>query len=199
MTNVVSLVDDAAMLAEQSPARARSLLILAQEETGKAHVIYDAAQSAWTEGLPVVELPPRFRRLERLHQPKIIASMELEEELPSFWGDYSTIEPLADLTMEQLDGHLKARSAERALSAGEVNRRKQAGFYVDRDDDQITTPQTVQVTPSDLVHELMRTAAVAEMLLISDHSRMKLDSPDRYDSTRDLQTRLLPYAHPLMA
>lgn len=103
--------------------------------------------------------------------------MEFEKDLPSFWGDYSTIEPLANLTIEQLDGHLTVRSAVRTLAAGEVNRRKQAGFYVDRDDDQIATPQAVQVNPSDLVHELMRTAAVSEMLLISDHKRMKFPQP----------------------
>jgi hypothetical protein len=38
---------------------------------------------------------------------------------------------------------------------------------------------------------------VVEMLLISDHSRMKLGMPaESYDSTGDLQVRLLPIAHP---
>lgn len=34
------------------------------------------------------------------------------------------------------------------------------------------------------------------MLLITDHTRMKFDSPDRYDSTSDIQMRLLPFSHP---
>jgi hypothetical protein len=46
------------------------------------------------------------------------------------------------------------------------------------------------------VRDLIRTAAVAEMLLITDHSRMKFDSPDRYDPTSDIQMRLLPFSHP---
>lgn len=42
----------------------------------------------------------------------------------------------------------------------------------------------------------MRLAEVALMHLIEDHRRMKLNTPDAYDSTHDLQTRLLLCAHP---
>jgi AbiV family abortive infection protein len=69
--NVVSLIEDAALLLDQSPARARSLLILAQEETGKAQRLYVLAESAWTGGLPEVTLPKQFLELEGRHSQKM--------------------------------------------------------------------------------------------------------------------------------
>lgn len=179
LANVVSLIEDAATLLEASPARARSLLILAQEETGKAHAIYGLAERAWSSDLPTVELPVWFLKLERLHRDKIVASQAFTEDLPAFWGDFTELEPTAP-------------------SAAEINLQKQAGFYVDRDGDQVTSPQEAEVVPAALIDDVVRTAGVAEMLLITDHSRMKADSPDRYDSTHDLQARLLPFSHPDM-
>lgn len=39
-------------------------------------------------------------------------------------------------------------------------------------------------------------AQVVEMLLIKDHSRMKLEATMPYDSTHAQQHRLLPISHP---
>lgn len=47
-----------------------------------------------------------------------------------------------------------------------------------------------------LLYELVRLAEVALMHLIEGHRRMKFNTPDAYDSTHDLQTRLLLCAHP---
>jgi AbiV family abortive infection protein len=196
LENAVSLVEDAALLLEQSPARAMSLLILAQEEIGKADALYCLAQGAWTAGRPTVELPASFLQMERLHHPKLIASLESSDDLAPFWGDYSALLPMAKISLEQVVEQLEAAAEQRGLTAKDINLRKQAGFYVDRRDGEVVSPQTTPTEPGTLVEEMVRTAAVAEMLLIRDHSRMKFETPERYDSTHDLQARLLPFCHP---
>ena len=60
--------------------------------------------------------------------------------------------------------------------------------------DTVHRPGDVPV--GELFGEVRRTAAVAEMLLITDHSRMKIGTADGHQSTEELQARLLPYAHP---
>jgi hypothetical protein len=82
----------------------------------------------------------------------------------------------------------------REVDAKAINLQKQAGFYVDRSGDDITTPQGTPV--NDLMDLVIQTAGVAEMLLIADHSRMKMETPEQYEGTQDLQFRLLPYSHP---
>lgn len=98
MENVASLVEDAALLLERSPARARSLLILAQEETGKAHRLYTLAETAWSKGLPTVDLSDDLAKLERRHQLKIVASLDFGEDLPSFWGDYAALDAFSRMS-----------------------------------------------------------------------------------------------------
>jgi hypothetical protein len=57
------------------------------------------------------------------------------------------------------------------------------------------------LTPSDveagsIVEDLRTAAQVIEMLLISDHTRLKHDAVTPYDSTHVQQRRLLPISHP---
>jgi AbiV family abortive infection protein len=195
--NATSLIEDAALLLDQSPARARSLLILAQEELGKAQRLYDLASHAWSSQAATVDLPPSFTEMERWHNPKIVASLEQAAELPAFWGDYSSLAamPSLDATAEEWDAHIAEVEAGHRKSAHAINLQKQAGFYVDRDGDSIRSPQEVEVPT--IVEEVMRTAGVAEMMLISDHTRMQ-DDDGPYDPTHDLQQRLLPFSHPEM-
>lgn len=192
--NVVSLIEDAALLLDQSPARARSLLILAQEEIGKARRLYQLAERAWTHDRADVTLPKAFVELEALHRKKLVASLQYGEELPSFWGDYSGLESELDLSGDAVAQHVQARKSEHESSAKTINIEKQAGFYVDRVGTMVVTPQAQDV--GDLFPAITRTAGVVEMLLITDHSRMKHQTPDRYDLTSDLQGRLLPFSHP---
>jgi AbiV family abortive infection protein len=194
MENVVSLIEDAAALLEQSPARARSLLILGQEELGKAHGIYELANRAWTDGEPTVELPDRFIKMERSHPPKIIQSLDFGSELAQFWGDYSFLDEYQEMTIDEAVEHALAKRENYKTSAKTINLQKQAGFYVDRNGEEISSPQTVTV--GNLADDIVQTAGVAEMLLITDHSRMKMETPDSYESTHDLQFRLLPFSHP---
>lgn len=86
----------------------------------------------------------------------------------------------------------RARADEAAKAA---NQEKQFGFYVDLDSTGgIVTPQDL---PADRVAEdLERAARVVEMLLIRDHTRMKHDAVTDYDSTGEMQWRLMPISHP---
>jgi AbiV family abortive infection protein len=198
MANVVSLIEDAVLLLEQSPARARSLLILAQEEIGKAHRLYELSIDAWNSGSSTVELPGSFKEMERLHHPKIIQSLDFGADLPMFWGDYSGLDAYAGMTTEEMIEKMIEEAPtvneSREVDAKAINLQKQAGFYVDRHGDDVSTPQDTQV--DDLMDLVIQTAGVAEMLLITDHSRMKFETPDQYEGTQDLQFRLLPFSHP---
>jgi AbiV family abortive infection protein len=194
MDNTTALIEDAARLSGPSPARARSLLILAKEELGKAHGVYQLAETAWTTGEPTVELSPRFVKMERSHPPKIVQSLDFGSELGRFWGNYSFLDEYEGMTLDEMVEHALSKEADYTTSAKELNLQKQAGFYVDRSGDDIKSPLTTTV--EDLEEDIQRTAAVAEMLLITDHSRMKLYTPDDYESTHDLQLRLLTISHP---
>ena len=58
----------------------------------------------------------------------------------------------------------------------------------------IVTPQDL---PADRVAEdLERAARVVEMILIRDHTRMKHDAITEYDSTGEMQWRLMPISNP---
>lgn len=191
--NAISLIEDAARLVENSPARARSLLILAREETGKASKLYDLAAVAWSEGRQVVTLDGRFVGLEKMHNPKITASIEADEDLDPFWGDYSAYEDF-DVETDDLEKWVRKKDLDRKAHAGMLNLQKQAGFYVDRVSQTITAPVDAEV--GDMRLALIRAAQVAEMLLISDHTRTQYLPAERQDSTMDLQMRVMPYSHP---
>jgi hypothetical protein len=98
------------------------------------------------------------------------------------------------MTDDELRDRSREAEGQRRSSAEIINREKQAGFYVDRCGADVVTPQAQDV--GDLVGAITRTASVVEMLLITDHSRMKFHTPERYDSTGTLQRRLLAFSHP---
>ena len=192
MGNIVSLIQAAAWLAEHSPALARSLLILSQEEAGKANEVYKRAQVTWTQGEGSVNLDGWFLKMERLHDPKIIASLDADDQLDPFWGDYSSYE--FDPTTTEAAQYVADERKGREKHARIVNQRKQAGFYVDRRGGRITAPQDEVI--DDIRDQIIRTAGVAEMLLITDHTRMQGLAEDKRDLTHDLQMAVMPYSHP---
>jgi len=199
--NAISLIEDATCLADKSPARARSLLILAHEEIGKAKKLYGRVSRAWSKGQEVVTLDARFISLTRKHDLKIAASIEADEELDPFWGAYVAYEDF-DMEFDDLETwfqskklDLQRKDLDRKAQARALNLQKQAGFYVDRVGRSITTPTTAAVEVGDVRWALTRAAQVVEMLLISDHTRMQDLPVGLRDSTMNLQQRVSPYSH----
>ena len=190
MENVVALLEDAhLLLVSGSSARGRSLGILAQEELGKALWLYDAAHPVWTAGHGSITLPDKFEAMARKHPPKLIEALSFGQQLAGFWGDYSHEESRPpELWLERFE----REAAEKETAADRMNQDKQSGFYVDRKQGTLHTP--ADVGPQGIEEALKRSTQVAEMLLITDHSRMKHHGV-AYDSTHDLQMRLLPFSH----
>ena len=80
-------------------------------------------------------------------------------------------------------------------TARERNVAKQAGLYVDRSDESITTP--LDIPHGDLGLVIQRAAPIIEMQLIEDHTRQQDAPPGApIDSSQELHWAILPYAHP---
>ncbi|WP_280220663.1 AbiV family abortive infection protein [Nocardia neocaledoniensis] len=180
MANVVGLICDAQILLEhESAGRARALLILAREELARANAVYSTAHLSWTEGRGVCEFPKHHLSFSTKHPDKIAATDSYSRELGPFWGEYDDVPPLSS-----------------RAEVDQLNSDKQAGFYVDSaagKGGQFGSP--LDVEPGPVVSELQFVARLAEMALISDHTRMR-DCDQPYDSTYDLQSELTPIAHP---
>lgn len=195
MANVVALIGDAHVLLDHgSPGRARSLLILAQEELARATVLYDAAVPAWEGRAKTVELPQRphptkpDRTLPHLtasknHQEKIAVADIYGHNLKPFWGDYSD--------------WVESETGPASRDSANIDREKQAGFYVDTKLTGGRFASPLDVAREPVVAELERVAGVAEMALIADHTRMQaLGTAESDDSAQHLHMMVLAYAHP---
>ncbi|RPE27956.1 AbiV family abortive infection protein [Kitasatospora cineracea] len=194
MDNASSLIVDAhTLLSVGSYGRARSLTVLAQEELGKALLIYDVFQNDWSRGNQEPRVVNAFARYKRDHTRKYLEAVVFGDELAEFWGDYSATAEVGTGYEAWQQAHMK-RQAEAEAAAVEANLAKQRGFYVDRD--AAGTVLSPAAIPAGTAEEDLQTAArVIEMLLIKDHTRMK-DCNVPYDSTHLQQFRLLPVSHP---
>ncbi|GAA4522556.1 hypothetical protein GCM10023191_101960 [Actinoallomurus oryzae] len=195
MDNASSLVSDArCLLSAGSYGRARSLTVLAQEELGKALWIYDVFQNAWSQGDQTPRTVNALAQYGMSHTRKYLQAVLFGEDLAEFWGDYSAMRDLGT-DQEAWDQAARQQQQEAAAAADQANRAKQRGFYVDRaDDGTVLSPTAI---PAGTIAEDLQTAArVIEMLLINDHTRMKLQAVTPYDSTHPQQFRLLPISHP---
>lgn len=198
--NATRLIADAhLLLGAGSAGRATALTVLAQEELGKALWIYEEFSRPWSEGDETARTVDRLKVDGRRHVQKYLEAMVFSAELATFWGDYSAFEPLEGESWDEQSERFRVQSlrqerdAEQA--ARDANVDKQRGFYVDRDaTGKVWTPTDMDSGP---VEAALQTAAqVIEMLLIKDHSRMKMDAVTPYDSTHEQQGRLLPISHP---
>lgn len=195
MANSVALVDDAAALARNaSPGRAQALVVLALEELAKARWLYDAANWEWTRPLGLygqepapsesVAVPDGLRSTRRLHTDKLKVAEQFASGVAGFWDPTRRHEyyQLADL--ETFETAARQRNVD-----------KQAGFYVDRAGDTITSP--LGVPDSGVAGAILHAAQVVEMQLIEDHTRQQ-DAPDDalIDSVQDLHWAIMPHAHP---
>ncbi|MEN4463808.1 AbiV family abortive infection protein [Mycolicibacterium senegalense] len=188
MANSVALLEDAKLLLNNGSAgRARSLIILAQEELARANALHASSVAAWEAGGGSVDLPPQIDPTSQKSKPHLTTSknhldkIEHTERygiyLSAFWGHYTEVE-------EQRD-------------AVEVNEAKQAGFYVAAAPGQGSVfASPLDVDPDPVADDLERVAGVVEMALIRDHTRMQALGPGDHDWTHDLQIPLLRLAHP---
>lgn len=195
MGNVCALVEDAALLAEHSsPGRAQTLLVLAMEELAKARWIYRAAEWEWSAPLGLFGQQPRpsgdvmvpheltTRRLP--HTEKLASAEQYASGLAGFWNAGRRDEYYFPDDLATFDAAAKRRNAD-----------KQAGLYVDRDQETLLSP--LSIPSGDVAEFLNHAAQCVEMHLIEDHTRQQ-DAPDysQVDSVQDLHWVVLPYAHP---
>ena len=194
MDSASSLITDAHLLLEAgSFARSRSLTVLAQEELGKALWVYETFEQAWSTGDEEPRTVDELHSRGRDHVRKYAAAFVFGDELPMFWGDYSSLRQPEEGESWGAAHERWRREADEA--ADQANRRKQAGFYVDRGaDGAVTSPSSIEAGSTE--EDLQTAAQVVEMLLIKDHIRMKHDAQTPYDSTHEQQFRLLPISHP---
>ncbi|MEU7377835.1 AbiV family abortive infection protein [Streptomyces albidoflavus] len=194
MDNATSLIADAhTLLSVKSYGRARSLSVLAQEELGKALWIYDTFEVDWSFGGETLRVVDDLKQHGRNHTEKYLEAVVFGDELADFWGDYSA-QPTLGTSYEAWEEDRERRRTEARVAAKEANLAKQNGFYVDRDaDGAVLSPTAIQAGTT--AEDLQTAAQVIEMLLIKDHSRMKI-SGERYDSTHTQQRRLLGVSHP---
>ena len=155
--------------------------------------MYETFEQAWSTGDEEPKAVDELRRRGRDHVRKYAAAFVFGDELPMFWGDYNSLrQPEEDESWEAAHERWRRETDD---AADQANRRKQAGFYVDRDaDGTVTSPSSIDAGTT--AEDLQTAAQVVEMLLIKDHSRMKHDAQTPYDSTHEQQFRLLPISHP---
>ena len=195
MANAVALIEDGALLAaHRSFGRAQAMVVLVMEELAKARWLYEAAQWEWTAPLGLygqtprpagpIEVPEGLRTTRRPHTEKLQVAEQFASGLHGFWdpGRRPEYYELPDLEA------FEATSKQRNLN-------KQAGFYVDRAGETITSP--LQVPGHGVRDAIRRAAKVIQMHLIEDHTRQQ-DCPDRklVDSAEDLHWAVMPYSDP---
>lgn len=195
LDNASSLIDDAnVLLSAGSYGRAQSLTVLAEEELGKALWIYGTFERSWSNGDETPCVVDALKQHGRSHTKKYLEAFIFGDDLASFWGDYGSM-----LAMrregESGEDAWKRRHQEAEVAASEANSAKQRGFYVDRDENGAVLSPT-DVDAGTIADDLQTAAQVVEMLLIKDHSRMKIEASTPYDSTHTQQFRLLPISHP---
>lgn len=195
MANTVALVEDGALLASHdSPGRAQALIVLAMEELAKARWLYEAAEHEWTAQLGLYGLEPRppsdvvvpegLSSARRPHAEKLQVTEQFASGLAGFWSLERRMEYYERPDLETFTATAKQRNLD-----------KQAGLYVDRDGESITSP--LAITGDEIADVIRRTAKVVQMHLIEDHTRQQ-DAPEAslIDSAEDLHWAVMPYSDP---
>lgn len=197
MDNATSLIDDAqALLMRKSYGRARSMTILAQEELGKALWLYEAFEQSWSSGSESVLEVPRLKTDGRRHAVKYMESFAFGQDLAMFWGEYDSFDGPVDGSQQDWDKYFAEKQGKAAAAGQRANEDKMLGFYVDLDESGEKVLSPADIDRGSIGEDLQLAAQVIEMLLIKDHSRMKINSVTPYDSTHEQQHKLLPISHP---
>jgi AbiV family abortive infection protein len=150
LDNATSLVEDAALLAERSPARAQALLILAYEELGKADWVHEAFWKSWQSGRSAALVVEPLSTGARHHGAKYLSGRDavgVLYDLP-IWVTFDELEPLPPESRPGgVSGDFRVETAAiRDRVAASANDAKQRGFYVDvTRDGHIRTPRDLEV------------------------------------------------------
>lgn len=160
-----SLVDADALF--PSP-RAQSLVVLAQEEVGKAVWVYKSFWNAWNDGDETPREVPELRNKGLNHLAKLIEATDFLSAMVEVPGlsapvDIETVKAHAP---DVLDAYLMGL-------AQEDNEAKKRGFYVDlRADGSFTVPHEID-RPS-LRFQIWQAADMVKWFLDEDHFRASL-------------------------
>lgn len=176
LDNAVSLVEDAALLAEPSPARAQSLLILAYEELGKANWVYATFWKSWDAGATGAIIVEPMQTGARHHGAKLQAGLDASGVLYSLpiWVTFQELEPKPPESQRggSSDNSRVETPAIHDLMAARANEAKQRGFYVDLSrQGEIHTPRDLEVY--DLTSHRGHVAAGIVYLIESDKDLVK--------------------------
>lgn len=111
-------------------------------------------------------------------------------------GSFGRARSLTVLAQEGWDLFFAKKRSDTEKAGKQANKEKMAGFYVDLDSSGEAVISPADVSAGTIADGLQTAAPVVEMLLIKDHSRMKLEATTPYDGTHEQQHRLLPISHP---
>lgn len=168
----LALVDNASRILVEADAlfpspRAQSLVVLAQEEVGKAVWVHEAFWSAWSSGDETPLEVPELRKQGRRHIAKLMKASEFAALALEVPGIPEPVE--IELVKKYAPEVLLAYSTKWAQSD---NQAKQQGFYVDlAEDGSFTVP-----------HQIDRPLLRSQIWEAADMTRWLLDEDALYAS-----------------
>ena len=132
---------------------------------------------------PIV-VPEELRESRRPHVEKLQVAERFASGLSGFWDPTRREEYYSPPELGTFE-----------TAARERNVAKQAGFYVDRASDMVTSP--LDIPDGDIGMIIQLAAQTIEMHSIEDHTRQQ-DAPEGapIDSAQDRHWTILAYAHP---
>ncbi|MHA6667493.1 AbiV family abortive infection protein [Homoserinimonas sp. A447] len=169
----LALLDNAARITIEADAlfpspRAQSLVVLAQEEVGKAVWVYKSFWNAWSDGDETPREVPELRTLRFDHLAKLIEASDFSTVLVEVPGSPVPVEiELVKVhAPEVLDAYLKGL-------AQEDNEAKKRGFYVDlRADGSFTVPH--EIDRPLLRFQIWQAADMIKWFFVEDQLRASL-------------------------
>lgn len=132
----------------------------------------------------------------RRHAVKYMEASVFGRELAAFWGDYGDYEYPEDESQEGWDTFFAWKRSEATASRQAGQRREDGRVLLRPGRGRRDRPLPGYIDTEAISEDLQTAAQVVEMLLIEDHSRMKLEASTPHDSTREQQHRLLSISHP---
>jgi AbiV family abortive infection protein len=169
----LALLDNAARITIEADAlfpspRAQSLVVLAQEEVGKAVWVYKSFWNAWNDGDETPREVPELRKQRFDHLAKLMEATDFSTALVEVPGSPEPveIELVKTYAPDVLDAYLEGL-------AQEDNEAKKRGFYVDlRADGSFTVPH--EIDRPLLRFQIWQAADMIKWFLTEDHLRASL-------------------------